>query len=81
MPRAKQEQIGAGEFKAKCLQLIDEVNHSRIPLLITKHGKPVARLVPYIDDGHALFGCMKDTVIIKGDIVNSTGETWEADAK
>jgi prevent-host-death family protein len=37
--------IAAGEFKAKCLQLMDEVNAGRLSLVITKHGKPVSHLV------------------------------------
>ena len=38
--------IPAGEFKAKCLKLLDEVAEKRETLVITKHGKPVAQLVP-----------------------------------
>lgn len=44
-----EDHIGAGEFKAKCLRLLDEVARRRAPLVITKHGKPVAKLVP-VDD-------------------------------
>lgn len=76
---AKEKRIGAGEFKAHCLQLIDEVNRSRLPLVITKHGKPLARLVPYVEQPYTLFGCMKDSVVIHGDLVQGTGEVWEAD--
>ena len=36
----------ASEFKAKCLRLLDEVQHSRTEIVITKRGRPVARLVP-----------------------------------
>ena len=73
--------IGAGQFKARCLQLIDEVNRSRTPLIITKHGKPVAKLVPIEEQPFTLFGCMEGSVIVHGDIVESTGEVWEVDAK
>jgi len=38
--------IPAGEFKAKCLGLLDDVNRTGEPLVITKHGKPIARLIP-----------------------------------
>ena len=38
--------VPAGEFKAKCLNLIDEVAETRKPLVITKRGKPVAQVVP-----------------------------------
>jgi len=71
--------IGAGQFKAHCLQLIDKVNKSRVPLVITKHGKPMATLTPFEEKGFSLFGCMKGTVVIHDDIVGPTGEVWEAD--
>ena len=38
--------ISAGEFKAKCLKLMDEVNETGVPLVITKRGRPVSRLMP-----------------------------------
>ena len=49
--------VAAGEFKAKCLQIMDEVASGREPVLITKRGKPVARLVP-IDPVYSILGCM-----------------------
>ncbi len=79
MKQPKEREIGAGEFKTHCLQLIDEVSQSRVPIVVTKHGKPLARLVPYSAEAVSLFGCMKGTVVIRGDIVESTGEAWEAD--
>lgn len=72
-------QIAAGEFKAKCLHLLDEVQHSRSEILITKRGRPVARLVPVEEKPSPLFGRMKGTVEIRGDIISPTGEKWEAD--
>lgn len=71
--------IGAGLFKTHCLQLIDQVNKSRVPLIITKHGKPLATLSPFEEKPFSLFGCMKGTVLIQGNIVEGTGEVWEAD--
>ena len=38
--------MAAGEFKARCLQVMDEVRSTRTPVVITKRGKPVAKLVP-----------------------------------
>ena len=72
-------QIAAGEFKAKCLHLLDEVQQSRKELVITKRGKPVARLLPVEEKFPQIFGRMKGTVRILGDIVGPTGEKWEAD--
>lgn len=73
------EQIGAGEFKTHCLKLIDRVNQTKQPITITKHGKPMARLTPIENEAYSLFGCLDNTVKITGDIVEGTGEVWEAD--
>ena len=71
--------IAAGEFKAKCLKLLDEVAEKREPLIITKHGKPVAQLVPvpaetYVDP----FGSMRGSVLWMGDIISPIEDEWEA---
>ena len=71
--------IGAGEFKTHCLKLIDLVNQTKQPITITKHGKPMAKLTAIEDEVYSLFGCLENTVEIKGDIVEGTGETWEVD--
>jgi prevent-host-death family protein len=73
------QEIAAGEFKAKCLHLLDEVEQSRKELIITKRGRPVARLVPVEQEAPQIFGRMKGTCKILGDIVGPTGEKWEAD--
>jgi prevent-host-death family protein len=72
-------EIGAGEFKAKCLKLLDDVQRQRFSLVITKRGKPVARLVPVGEELPDIFGRMKGTIEILGDIVSPTGEVWNAD--
>ena len=69
--------IGAGEFKAKCLQLLDEVAASRKPLVITKFGKPVARVMP-MPPAVKLRGALKGTVLYEGDIVSPLDNEWEA---
>lgn len=69
--------IGAAQFKARCLQLLDEVDPDGI--VITKHGKPVARLVPVGGEGRALIGSLKGKIRIKGNIV-STGLRWDAES-
>ncbi|HEY9721345.1 MAG TPA: type II toxin-antitoxin system Phd/YefM family antitoxin [Oscillatoriaceae cyanobacterium] len=72
------QKVPAAEFKAKCLQLMDEVEARHVPIVITKRGKPIARLVPY-EEAASPFGFMKGSVTILGDIVAPTGERWEAD--
>ena len=70
----------AGVFKAKCLQLMDDVEKYHQEIVITKYGKPVAKLVPLEKPkSTSLFGYMKGSVQIHGDIM-STGEKWNADA-
>jgi prevent-host-death family protein len=69
--------IPAGEFKAKCLKLLDEVAEKRETLVITKHGKPVAQLVP-IPPRKSLFGSMKGTGEILGDIISPIDVEWDA---
>jgi antitoxin (DNA-binding transcriptional repressor) of toxin-antitoxin stability system len=72
--------IGAGEFKSKCLKLIDEVAQSGVELTITKRGHAVAKLVA-LPSAKPLFGALQGSVIYGDDIVESTGETWEAEAE
>ena len=73
-----QTHVPAGEFKAHCLQLMDEVAATGQPLIITKRGKPVAKLVP-LESGEPEFGCMKAKTRIVGDITRPIGEHWNAD--
>lgn len=73
-------EIPAGEFKAKCLQLMDQVARSREPIVITKRGKPVAKLVPpdKPEPRAPLFGYMAGTADIRGDIVKMPHAEWAA---
>ena len=67
--------VPATEFKQRCLAILD--NLDREGLVITKRGKPVARMMP-IESGCAqLIGSMKDHIVIRGDIL-STGTRWNA---
>lgn len=73
-------EIPAGEFKARCLQLMDKVARSREPIVITKRGKPVAKLVPADAPAQRapLFGYMVGTAEIRGDIVDTPHLEWSA---
>jgi prevent-host-death family protein len=70
--------IKASEFKAKCLALMDEVAETREPIVITKKGKPIARLTPYERRPKSLFGVMKGQIKVLGDIVSPIEVDWEA---
>ncbi len=72
--------ISAGQFKARCLKLMDEVQEFHEEIIITKFGKPVAKLVPLEPEvKKSPYGFLKGSVLIKGDIVGSSGEKWDAE--
>jgi prevent-host-death family protein len=79
MTIAMSDTIPAGVFKAKCLGMLEQVAQHRLEIVITKRGKPIARLVPIDQEPPAVFGRLKGSARITGDIF-STGEDWEADA-
>jgi len=70
----------AGEFKARCLKVMDQVQRTREPLVITKRGRPVAKLIPVDKPGDDIFGCLKGVVKIVGDIESPVvpPEDWKA---
>lgn len=69
------KQIAAAKFKEQCLAILDHVEPDGI--VITKHGKPVAKLIPIEASSAAMIGSMKGRIRIKGDIL-STGQKWHA---
>lgn len=76
------ETIPAGEFKAKCLGLIEEVHDTGRPVLVTKRGVPVVMVIPYEPieiPKQKLFGIMKDSITIADDILAPINEKWEVD--
>ena len=72
--------IPAGKFKAQCLALIDDVYEHGGEVLITKRGKPKAKLVPIAEaKPGSIFGFLKGKAKIVGDIVSPIVEPWEWD--
>ena len=71
----------AGQFKTHCLSVIDEVHNRREEVVITKHGKPMARLVPLSEDPESIFGFMQGKGKIVGDIVSPIfpEDEWESE--
>lgn len=70
--------IKASEFKAKCLKFMDEVAASSEPVEITKHGVPVARLVPIRHSPQTVIGALKGSITILGDIISPIDTEWDA---
>ena len=70
--------IGAAKFKEQCLALLDNLDAEG--LVITKHGKPVARVVPFEQQEADLIGSLRHKIKVTGDIY-STGLRWDASAQ
>ncbi len=62
--------LGASEFKAKCLRLLDEVAEKHQSLIITKRGRPIAKVEPIAPAPRPIWGRWRGKIKIKGDIVN-----------
>jgi prevent-host-death family protein len=71
--------IPAARFKAGCLKIMDDVKARREPVLITKKGKPVARLEPVDEPADDVFGCLAGELEISGDILSPviTPSAWK----
>lgn len=70
--------IGAAKFKEQCLALLDRLDAEG--LVVTKHGKPVARVIPYDQQCADLIGSLRHKVKVRGDIF-TTGLRWNADGQ
>jgi prevent-host-death family protein len=72
------KKMAAGVFKVHCLAVMDEVQSKRVSVLITKRGKPVAKLVPIEKEKDEIFGFLKGKVKVLGDVVSPalTPEEW-----
>jgi len=70
----------AGDFKARCLQVMEEVRKGRREVIITKRGVPVAKLVPVETTEPDIFDCMAGTVRMVGDVVApaASADDWDA---
>jgi len=70
--------IPAGKFKVHCLAIMDEVQAKRQAVVITKRGKPVAKLVPVEQEKDDIFGFFKGKGKVTGDVVSPalTPEEW-----
>ena len=70
------KRMPAGKFKAQCLALLDAVQATGEPLVITKRGRPVAKVVPFESANQDIFGYMAGKVRIVGDIESPIPVEW-----
>lgn len=75
------QEIGAGEFKTHCLQLMEQVRQHHTSIVITKRGIPIAKLVPVESTSKKLFGCMKNTVTINDNIIEPLDLDWNVESE
>lgn len=74
------KQIPAGKFKVKCLAVMDEVQSTGEPVVVTKHGKPVVKVVPVEQLDDDIFGYMAGRIKLMDDLIEPAAELdeWEA---
>jgi prevent-host-death family protein len=78
--RLAKPQVGAAEFKARCLELIDQVRESRTEYVVTRHGEPVAQLVPVdAPAGVSPLGVMRGTLLKYERPFDPIPATWTVD--
>ncbi len=70
--------MSAAEFKAKCLDVLDQVAETGHAVVVTKRGKAVAQVVPIVRKPSRLFGVMKDEITVVGDLVRPLDVEWDA---
>jgi prevent-host-death family protein len=72
-------EIGAADFKARCLEIIDEVERLGTEVVITRHRKPVARLVPVQDGSRSFCGSLRGMILEEGDLISPIDVSWKFD--
>lgn len=77
----QQRQVGAAQFKAHCLEILDEVERTGAQITVTKHRKPVALVVPVAArEARPFCGSMKGRVESAEDVMSPIDADWTADA-
>ena len=72
--------ISASKFRTECLKLMDEVQETKMHIIVTKRGVPIVEIRPAKKEkNRSSFGWMKGTGHIIGDIIAPTGEVWDAE--
>jgi len=70
--------IPAGQFKTHCLSLLSEVAKTHETLVITKYGKPVARVLPIVGTSESAENPLKNSIIFEKDLIEPIDVVWEA---
>jgi prevent-host-death family protein len=74
-----ERRVSTSQLKARCSELVEQVASRRDVLVITRRGRPVARLVPVeAEDRRSLFGFARGVITVSGDLIEPIGVAWEA---
>ena len=72
------KRINAGKFKDRCLKIMDTVAQTKSPVVVTKRGRPVVKVVPYTEPARATPG-LAGSILKESGNPFGTGEKWDAD--
>jgi prevent-host-death family protein len=75
----RRKEVSASTFKNSCLELIDRVGQTREEIVVTKYGRPVAKLVAFEEGKAPLFGHLAGSVTIHGDVIAPVDVEWDAE--
>jgi len=70
--------VAATEFKTRCLALLEEVRETRQPLLVTRHGKPVVEISPYVPKNTRRVNPLKGSIVFQDDLISPLEEKWDS---
>ena len=71
--------VPATEFKTHCLALLEEVRETRQPLLVTRHGKPVVEISPYVPKNATHVNPLKGSIVFQDDLISPLEEQWDSE--
>jgi prevent-host-death family protein len=69
--------IAATRFKARCLAILEEVRQTRQPLTVTRHGRPVAEIIPCVIGNESKENPLRGSVLHQGDLLSPIGVSWD----
>ncbi len=70
------KKIAAGQFKARCLSLLDEVAETHETYVVTKYGRPVAQIIPVLQGEAGSENSLKDSIVFEKNLVDPINVEW-----
>ena len=71
-------EVSTSQLKARCSEIVERVAQRREAIVVTRRGRPVARLVPIEDERETLFGFARGVITVQGDLLEPIDVAWEA---